>query len=122
MSPNDFQVHDGPLTVRWSDQGTQVNLAVDGELDLSNAATLESALAQAIDSEKKVLIDLGKLEFLDSTGIALIVKTLGRRDAERFSFLPSQSSSVCRLLELTGLDERMVISSPVEEQTPLPAV
>lgn len=122
MSPTDFQVHDGLLTVRWSDEGSRVYLAIDGELDLSNTETLETALGRAIDSGKKVVIDLGRLEFLDSTGLALIVRTLGRSDAERFSFLPSKSSGVIRLLELTGLDERMVLSTPLEDQATLPAV
>ena len=122
MSPSDDHSKDGLLTVRQSDEGAQVRVVLDGELDLSNAAILEMALTEAIESEKKVLIDLTRLEFLDSTGVALIVKMLGRSDAERFSFLPSKSSGVCRLLSLTGLDERMVLSSPIENRPTLPAV
>lgn len=122
MQPSHTEVQDGLLTVRQADEGSRVCLALDGELDLSNAPTLEAALAEAIDTEKKVLIDLGKLEFLDSTGVALIVRTLGRRDAERFSFLPSESSGVRHLLEMTGLDERMVISTPDADQATLPTV
>jgi anti-anti-sigma factor len=111
MSRSDEQFKDGLLTVTQADEGAQVRVSLTGELDLSNAESLEAALKPAIDSGKKVLIDLGGLEFLDSTGLALIVKTLGRNDAERFSFLPSRSSSVRRLLNLTGLDERMVLST-----------
>jgi anti-sigma B factor antagonist len=115
-------VQDGLLTVDRADEGARVRLSLQGELDLSNAGTLEAALAAAIDSGKKVLVDLGKLEFLDSTGVALIVKTLGRPDAERFSFLPSESSAVRRLLSMTGLDQRMVLSSSIEEHPTLPAI
>lgn len=122
MFPNDFSVKDGLLTVQQSDEGAQVFVSLEGELDLSNVETLEAALADAIDSGKKILIDLGELEFLDSTGIALIVKTLRRHDAERFSFLPSRSSSVRRLLSMTGLEQRMAISSPAEESSTLPAL
>lgn len=122
MSPSDNHSKDGLLTVLLSDEGAQVRVALDGELDLSNAPTVEAALTEAIDSGKKVLIDLGRLEFLDSTGVALIVRTLGRQDAERFSFLPSKSSGVRRLLSLTGLDEKMVIFTPTVSQTALPAV
>jgi anti-sigma B factor antagonist len=123
MSLKEFQVQDGLLTVTRSDEENRVCLALDGELDLSNTPTLEAALAEAIASEKKVLIDLGQLEFLDSTGISLLVSTLSRQDAERFSFLPSRSQSVARLLELTGLSRRMVISTETAEDRPtLPAV
>jgi anti-sigma B factor antagonist len=122
MSRSDDHPQDGLLTVTQSDDGAQVCVALTGELDLSNAESLETALAEAIDSGKKVLIDLSRLEFLDSTGLALIVRTLGRSDAERFSFVPSKSSAVCRLLNITGLDEQMVISSPVETRQSLPTV
>lgn len=116
MSSNEVRVQDGLLTVRRADEGAHVRLSLAGELDLSNVPTVEAALEGAIDAEKKVLIDLGRLEFLDSTGLALIVRTLQRRDAERFSFLPSRSNEVCRLLALTGVDERMVFAST--EPTP----
>lgn len=122
MSPGDKQFKDGLLTITRSDEGARVCLALKGELDLSNTPALEEALAEAIATEKKVLIDLGRLEFLDSTGLALIVTTLGRNDAERFSFLPSESSGVRRLLEMTGLDQRMVLSAPAGSETALPAV
>jgi anti-sigma B factor antagonist len=122
MSLSSDHFKDGLLTVQQSDEGAQVRVTLQGELDLSNAAILETVLAEAIETGKKVLIDLGGLEFIDSTGLSLIVRTLGRQDAERFSFLPSQSSSVCRLLSLTGLDERMVLSSPAGFQAALPAV
>lgn len=114
-------IQDGLLTVIRLDEGTRVRLALRGELDLSNAPTVESALAEAIDSGKQVLIDLDQLEFLDSTGVALIVRTLNRSDAERFSFLPSQSRGVRRLFSLTGLDQRMVLSSQTDAVT-LPSV
>lgn len=122
MSHSDDHLKDGLLTVTRSDGGSQVCVTLAGELDLSNMGIFESTLAEAIDSGKKVVIDLSRLEFLDSTGLALIVMTLGRNDAERFSFLPSKSSGVRRLFNLTGLDERMVLSSPVETKQSLPTV
>lgn len=54
-----------------------------------------------------MVVDLAKLEFLDSTGIALLVAALKGQSAQRLSFLPSESSDVARLLALTGLDRRL---------------
>jgi anti-anti-sigma factor len=119
---NDVQVQDGLLLVSCADEGAQVRLSLAGELDLSNVPTLESVADSALESGKKVLIDLHRLEFLDSTGLALIVRVLGRNDAERFSFVPSRSGNVRRLLSLTGLDQRMVIDTAGSEaMSSLPA-
>jgi len=117
---SDAQVQDGLLYVSRADEGPHVRLALSGELDLSNAPTLEVSLDSAIESGKKVLVDLDGLEFIDSTGLALIVRVLGRSDAERFSFVPSRSPGVRRVLRLTGLDERMVIATTSTE--PLAAI
>jgi anti-sigma B factor antagonist len=112
----DAQVQDGLLHVSRTDEGAHIRLALSGELDLSNASTLEASLDGAIASGKQVLVDLDGLEFIDSTGLALIVRMLGRSDAERFSFVPSKSPGVKRVLNLTGLDERMVIATTTTER------
>jgi len=122
MSDTDSPIRDGLLTVQHLDEGSQLRLALQGELDLSNAKTAEAALTAAFASDKKVVVDLARLEFLDSTGIALLVDALQRHDAERLSFLPSNSSDVRRLLSLTGLDRRMVISTTTAPGSALPAI
>lgn len=122
MPSNDAPLEDGLLTVEQLDEGLQLRLSLKGELDLSNAKALEDALSEAFASDKRILIDLGRLEFLDSTGIALLVAALGRPDAERLSFLPSESSGVRRLLDLTGLNKRMPVFTAAEHAPPLPTV
>jgi len=104
---SDTEVRDGPLVVHQVVAPDSVRLALHGELDLSNAKTVELTLAEAFGSGKGVVVDLGKLEFLDSTGVSLLVTALGRPDAGKLSFLPSASPEVTRLLEMTGLAERM---------------
>lgn len=113
MPTNDFQVHDGLLAVQQTSEGDQLRLALEGEMDLANAETADTVIREALASGGAVVIDLGKLEFIDSTGISVLVSVLrSRRDAE-LSFLPSEHESVRRLLSLTGLDERMGLA-PVE--------
>ncbi|MGN6216689.1 MAG: anti-sigma factor antagonist [Solirubrobacterales bacterium] len=103
----DTEVKDGLLIVHQLIDGERIRLALYGELDLANATTLEALLLEAFGSGREVVVDLGKLEFLDSTGISLLVTAMRRPDADRLSFLPSESGEVTRLLALTGLDARM---------------
>ncbi|HET9675901.1 MAG TPA: STAS domain-containing protein [Solirubrobacterales bacterium] len=112
------ETRDGLLTVRQADEGDVIRLSLCGELDLSNAKTLETSLQQILASGSHALVDLGKLEFLDSTGINLLVLAMKDQEAGRLTFLPSESPAVCRLLSLTGLDERLGLNSP---QPPAPA-
>ncbi|MGN6276289.1 MAG: STAS domain-containing protein [Solirubrobacterales bacterium] len=104
---SDTEVKDGLLVVHQIVEPDSVCLALHGELDLSNAKTVELTLAEAFAHGKEVVIDLGQLEFLDSTGISLLVMAMARPDAGRLSFHPSTSPEVSRLLKMTGLDVRM---------------
>lgn len=84
---------------------------VKGELDLSTAPQLEGPLDEAVAAgETSILIDLSDCEFIDSTGIALIVRAWqrvaqeGNGDGARGFVLCSQNEQVRRVLEITGLE------------------
>jgi anti-sigma B factor antagonist len=115
------EVQDGLLTVRRALDGERIRLTLEGEIDLSNVQTVETALEEACAEDRKVLVDLGPLEFLDSTGISLLVRALGGREAARLSFLPSESPTVSRLLNMTGLDQRMPLSVTKDSPEVLPS-
>jgi len=112
---------DGLLTVELLDEGERVRLALLGELDLSNAATAETQLEEALGRELPVLVDMSKLEFLDSTGIAMLVIAMKRSDASRLTFVPSESIAVRRVLQMTGLDDRLPLAPGGEADQLLPS-
>ena len=113
-------VQDGLLEVAQHDEGGRLRVCLKGELDLSNACTAELMLEEALGAKLPLLVDLSKLEFLDSTGIALLITTLGRPDASRVRFLASETAGVRRVLSLTGLEDRLPYAS-IEEGQPLSA-
>jgi anti-anti-sigma factor len=84
-------------------------VAVRGELDLSTAPGLEGPLDEALaGGEASVLIDLTECEFIDSTGIAMIVRAWQQLDGddERAGKLVISNSNdqVQRVLEISGLN------------------
>ncbi|MEV4799231.1 STAS domain-containing protein [Nonomuraea sp. NPDC049421] len=66
-----------PLSLVTSElpDGTPV-LAVTGEVDMSNAATLDDALTRT--SGATVLVDLSAVEYLDSAGLTVLFSHAGR--------------------------------------------
>jgi anti-anti-sigma factor len=107
---NEFHVD-----VRQSDQATV--LTVSGELDLASSASLEEALGEAGTSKPElVVLDLRGVEFMDSSGLAVIVKAHQRaQNAGRRLGVINGSPQVQRLLSLTGMDERMTVVETAEE-------
>jgi anti-anti-sigma factor len=97
-------------------------IAVRGELDLSTAADLEGPLEDAVSSrDASVLIDLGECEFIDSTGIALIVRAWQRLDLAADGegrgrvVICSDNDQVRRVLEITGIELSIPIHSAKDD-------
>lgn len=126
MPNTDFKAHDGLLTVQQTSDRTQLRIALEGEIDLSNSGFAEAVLREGLASGRSLVVDLGELEFVDSTGIAMLIRAIADSDEGRLGFLPSEHESVRRLFSLTGLDERMPfaadgeIPSPAEDSAILP--
>ncbi len=116
MSPAPFQASASEL------EGGISLLKVDGELDLSTAPQLEGPLEQATGSaEAAVLIDLSDCQFIDSTGIALIVRAWQRVDAAAGNggkgglVLCCNNEQVLRVLEVTGLEHSLRVFGTRDE-------
>ncbi len=116
-------MHPAPFeaTAAKLEDGLRV-IAVRGELDLSTAADLETPLEEAVASgDVSVLIDLTECEFIDSTGIALIVRAWQRLDRNADGdgsgrvVICSQNDQVRRVLEITGLELTIPIHGTRDE-------
>jgi len=95
-------------------------VAVRGELDLSTAPGLEPVLEEAVGSSEGVVVDLTECEFIDSTGIALLVRAWQRTEAEdagsaRRLVLCSSNAQVGRVLEVSGIGKSIPIHASREE-------
>jgi anti-anti-sigma factor len=62
------------LRVRVEQDGEALVVRASGELDLSNAKTLEAELRKAIAGDaSEVILDLGGVTFVDSAGLRLVL-------------------------------------------------
>lgn len=116
---DDMEIRDGSLTVRprgADGEGRRLELA--GELDMANAATLEREIERAEREARGVLtIDLTSLEFIDSTGIAVIVAAHRRLCEEgRLRLLRSSAPAVKRVMDVTGLESKLPFAEPDEAE------
>lgn len=91
-----------------AETGNGMLVRIIGELDLGSVPNAEAAIMRAEGSGAATLeIDLSTVEFLDSTGLRMLVRAQDRADAAGRSLrLRRGSSAVDRVLKLTRLDER----------------
>ncbi len=100
-----------PFAVDSQELGDGIRaFTVHGELDMSTAPDLEGKLDEALaGSGTSIVLDLGECEFIDSTGIALIVRAWQRLDGNGDAghgrlVLCCVNHQVRRLLKITGVE------------------
>jgi anti-sigma B factor antagonist len=103
------------VEVRAADDATVIS--VSGELDLASSPALEEELERVAQSDAEVVIvDLRELEFMDSTGLSVLVRAHQRAEQQgRRLGLVNGSQQVQRLLSLTGVAERLTLADTPEE-------
>jgi anti-anti-sigma factor len=97
------------LTVTPSSEDGIPVLAVIGELDMSNATVLKTAIASAgAERGGRLVFDLSGLRFIDSAGIAVLLEA-----AERVGSVSVRDPAppVRRVIEVTGLTEVLPLES-----------
>jgi anti-sigma B factor antagonist len=98
------------VAVTSADDGHLLRLT--GELDMATAHKLRDQLTSlADDGARHVTVDLSDLEFIDSTGLSVLVTGLKRlREQGGDLALRSPRPSTRKILEITGLTEVFPIS------------
>lgn len=95
------------------------HIFVNGELDLGSAPQLAAELRAAREAGgRSILIDLSKCEFIDSSGLALIVESwrdLEDREGDDRLVMCCAGVQVQRLLRITGTDEAIAIFDSVDD-------
>ncbi len=98
--------------------GSVAVIVATGELDLSGAAVLEAEIERlAAEPELgTVVLDMRGLEFMDSSGLRLVVLAdMRAREAGRRFALVRGSETVHRVFEITRMSDRLDFISGPEE-------
>jgi anti-sigma B factor antagonist len=106
------RIEHGLLTIRSEQQDAHL-VSLHGELDGANAKTLEDEFIRIeATSVSRIVLDLSELEFIDSTGLAVIVRadTRAKYDGHVLRLLRPQGQ-VGRAFEFCGLDEVLAFGS-----------
>lgn len=100
-----------PLEITTEEVGGQTRMALVGELDIASAPQFEEGLKKVEANGPGVLVlDLRKVEFIDSTGLRAVIAADERaRGAGRRFVLVRGTPAVERVLSVTQLDQRLDI-------------
>jgi len=110
-APEDF-------SISAEDRDGRAHVGLRGELDIATAPELEQLVNERIDSGQEVVVDLRGLEFMDSSGIRVLVAAharAARTDTRLFVVRPAAATAVAKIVEVSGLDgELNIVDDPAQ--------
>jgi anti-sigma B factor antagonist len=110
------------FTVERNEEGERLRLALYGELDLYGAPRFDDELVRA-EGEKwpEIVLDLCQLEFMDSSGLRLILRAHARATQEgRHVSVVHAGGTIGRVLHITSVDQQLDVTErqPGDALTP----
>jgi anti-sigma B factor antagonist len=114
------------VDVQVHEEGGWTIVSVVGELDLAVAPRVRQVVVAALDPGRgvpQVVLDLGSVHFVDSSGLGVVLGVLRRvRQAGGTLRVVAVESQVVGLFELLGLDTIIDIRPSVDDATSDPVV
>ncbi len=107
------------LDVSSREAGDFVVFELRGEVDLYSAPVFKKAVYDVIDGgQNKLIFDLNALDFMDSTGLGILVASLKRLTTEGGQLkLACSRDNILKIFKITGLDKVFDIYDTVEAST-----
>ena len=93
-------------------------IVLSGEIDLSNAETLETRIGQAIQvaNVQEVVIDLTAIDFIDSRGLRLLMRisTAVAGRAATLAVIAPPDSVARSVLDMTRMSDELAVRDSVQ--------
>jgi anti-anti-sigma factor len=102
--------------VRRREEDGVIVATVHGEIDASNAVEIGRALTDISNQALGLVVDLGEVGYLDSTGIALLYDLHTRLDrrGQKLAIVAPARGAARRVLELTAFDTRTTVAEELD--------
>jgi anti-sigma B factor antagonist len=94
--------------------GDEAVVSLRGGLDMATAPALRERLSElaAASPPPRVVVDLAELDFIDSTGLSVIMSAMKRlRAAESELVLRNPQAGPRKVIDLTGLDKMLAVET-----------
>jgi anti-sigma B factor antagonist len=107
----------GPADGDWGQDMEWAVLALTGDADLASAVPLRASLTAAtINTPSWLVLDLAALDFIDSTGLGVLVGALRRVRAGGGEMrVAAAQPGIARVFSVTGLDRVFGLYPTVDE-------
>ncbi|MCU7959847.1 MAG: STAS domain-containing protein [gamma proteobacterium symbiont of Bathyaustriella thionipta] len=103
------------MQVELSERDGYTILAVEGEVDFHCSPDLRKKILQVLDDSGDLILDMGGISYIDSSGVASLVEGLQHaRDHKKQFLLANVQDAAMQVLKLTRLDSVFSIHESID--------
>jgi len=96
--------------------GGQIVVAFEGDVDLETSPAARKVLLDCVGRRRPVLVDMSRVNYIDSSGVASLVESLqGARKAGITFSLVAVSEGAMRVFQLARLDKVFRIHTTLDD-------
>jgi anti-anti-sigma factor len=104
------------LIIQTARADGHARVAADGEIDLSTCGELRQAVLSCADGAERLLLDLERIEFIDTTGLATLLELRSTLQARGVLFeIAAADGPVRQAVDVTGLGHLLAASTESDE-------
>jgi anti-sigma B factor antagonist len=98
------------LQLHHTAEASSDTVVVRGEIDMATAPQLRDLLEELVSGgSQRIVLDCRDLEFLDSSGIGVLVAARNRMGDAGEMVIDSPTPHVLKVLEITGVSEHLSV-------------
>src|SRR6266540_3092990 len=105
------------LEVETQTRGDASVLVLRGEIDVYTAPRLRQTIVDLVDGgATRIVVDMEKVDFLDSTGLGVLVEGLKRiKNREGSLAIVATQDKILKIFDITGLNKAFAIHATVDD-------
>lgn len=97
------------MTITKNQNGSHLDLALEGRLDTTTAPQLEAELKQSVNGVTELTLDFAGLEYLSSAGLRVILSAQKVMNKQGSMVIKNVNETIMEIFEVTGFVDILTI-------------
>ena len=99
------------MTITKNQNGTHLDLALEGRLDTTTAPQLEAELKQSVEGVTELALDFEKLEYLSSAGLRVLLSAQKVMNKQGTMVIKNVNETIMEIFDVTGFADILTIEA-----------
>ena len=97
------------MTINKNQEGTKLEILLEGRLDTTTSPMLETELKQALDGITELTFNFEKLEYISSAGLRILLAAQKRMSRQGSMVVKNVNEVIAEVFEVTGFSDILTI-------------